>query len=220
MEKVPSEKGPPRKVYSLNAQGREYLEEFWRTWSFLAERIEQLQHEGGEVIMAAKWIETLTGSLEQKKQYKQYKARIEALPEPYGTVAKALQRYFMYYGGVTDGETALTMFGDFADLWERAAADGTPVREIVGDDPVEFAETFAQAYTGKQWIDKERARLTKAIEDAERGSRNDHRGSHPRRRAWRSRTRSWRCCAAWTSTWRGAASSPCSARTGRARPRS
>ena len=44
--KVPSEKGPPRKVYSLNAQGREYLEEFWRTWNFLTERLEQL-HEGG-----------------------------------------------------------------------------------------------------------------------------------------------------------------------------
>jgi len=43
--KVPSEKGPPRKVYSLNPQGRNELEEFWRTWSFLAERIEQL-HEG------------------------------------------------------------------------------------------------------------------------------------------------------------------------------
>jgi len=46
VEKVPSEKGPPRKVYSLNAQGQAYLEEFWRTWSFLAERLEQL-HEGG-----------------------------------------------------------------------------------------------------------------------------------------------------------------------------
>ncbi len=46
VEKIPSEKGPPRKVYSLNAQGQEYLEEFWRTWSFLAERLEQL-HEGG-----------------------------------------------------------------------------------------------------------------------------------------------------------------------------
>ena len=45
--KVPSEKGPPRKVYSLNAHGREYLEEFWRTWGFLAERLEQL-HEGGK----------------------------------------------------------------------------------------------------------------------------------------------------------------------------
>jgi len=44
VEKVPSVKGPPRKVYSLNAQGEEYLNEFWRTWSFLAERIEQLHH--------------------------------------------------------------------------------------------------------------------------------------------------------------------------------
>ena len=46
VEKVPSEKGPPRKVYSLNAQGREYLAEFWTTWSFLAKRLEQLR-EGG-----------------------------------------------------------------------------------------------------------------------------------------------------------------------------
>ena len=46
VQKVPSEKGPPRKVYSLNAQGRQYLEEFWRTWSFLTERLEQLR-EGG-----------------------------------------------------------------------------------------------------------------------------------------------------------------------------
>ena len=42
VQKVPSEKGPPGKVYSLNALGSEYIEEFWRTWSFLAERIEQL----------------------------------------------------------------------------------------------------------------------------------------------------------------------------------
>jgi len=46
VEKVPSEKGPPRKVYSLNPSGREYLDEFWKTWSFLAERLEQLR-EGG-----------------------------------------------------------------------------------------------------------------------------------------------------------------------------
>lgn len=118
--------------------------------------------------MAAKWIESLTGSLEQKKQYKQDKARIDSLPEPYATAAKAMHRYFMYFGGVTDGDTLIRMFGDLADLWERAAADETPVRDIVGDDPVEFAEMFAQAYSGKQWIDKERARLNKAIEDAEK----------------------------------------------------
>lgn len=45
VQKIPSQMGPPRKVYSLNAQGRDYLEEFWRTWSFLAERLEQLHAE-------------------------------------------------------------------------------------------------------------------------------------------------------------------------------
>jgi PadR family transcriptional regulator, regulatory protein PadR len=46
VEKIPSEKGPPRKVYSLNGHGREYLEESWRTWSILTKRLGQL-HESG-----------------------------------------------------------------------------------------------------------------------------------------------------------------------------
>lgn len=116
--------------------------------------------------MAVKWIEALTGSLEQKKQYKQSMARIEALPEPYKDVAKAFNRYFMYYGGITEGDTLVLMISDHADLWERAVVDGTSVRTIVGDDPVEFAETFAAAYAGARWIDKERARLTKAVNAA------------------------------------------------------
>lgn len=44
--KKPSEKGPPRKVYSLNTQGHADLEEFWKTWGFVAERLESLR-EGG-----------------------------------------------------------------------------------------------------------------------------------------------------------------------------
>ncbi|MEY9953076.1 DUF1048 domain-containing protein [Leifsonia sp. EB34] len=118
--------------------------------------------------MAPKWIELVTGSLEQKKQYRQIKSRLDALPDPYNGVAKALNRYLMYNGGIVDGDTILTMMTDFVELWERAAADGSPVRDIVGDDPVEFAEAFAAAYVGTRWIDKERARLTEAVEAAER----------------------------------------------------
>ena len=43
VEKVPSEKGPPRKVYSLNSEGQARLDEFWRAWSLLAGRLEQLR---------------------------------------------------------------------------------------------------------------------------------------------------------------------------------
>ena len=50
VEKVPSEKGPPRKVYSLNSRGREQLIEFWGTWSFLSERIEQLHRENTDQV--------------------------------------------------------------------------------------------------------------------------------------------------------------------------
>lgn len=46
VEKVPSEKGPPRKVYALNDQGRDQLQEFWHTWAFLADRIDHLKESG------------------------------------------------------------------------------------------------------------------------------------------------------------------------------
>ncbi|MFD5214496.1 DUF1048 domain-containing protein [Microbacterium sp. NPDC058345] len=118
--------------------------------------------------MAAKWIEALTGPLEQKKQYKNAKARIEALNEPHRSAANAMHRYLLHYGGITDGDTLVQMFVDLADLWERAAIDGTPVSEIVGDDPVDFAETFAQSYGGARWIDKERTRLIEAMESAKK----------------------------------------------------
>lgn len=116
--------------------------------------------------MASKWIEFVTGPLEQKKQYREARARIRALPEPYRGAAEAFGRYLTYYGGVVDGDAIVQMVVDGADLWERASVDGTPISDIVGDDPIDFAETFAQAYSAKQWIDKERARYVKAIADA------------------------------------------------------
>ena len=46
VEKVASEKGPPRKVFTLNDTGRAQLAEFWTTWGLLADRLAQLRDEG------------------------------------------------------------------------------------------------------------------------------------------------------------------------------
>lgn len=113
------------------------------------------------------WIEKVTGSFEDKKRYRQYKAAVKALPEPYRTAAAACERYLMYYGAITTGDAMLAMLDDLADLFRQSAADGTPVRAVVGDDPVEFCEAFVRNYADGQWIAKERVRLNKAIEDAE-----------------------------------------------------
>ena len=48
----------------------------------------------------------------------------------------------------TDGRPRASMLEDLADLFEQAAADGTPIREIVGEDPVEFVEAFAPELLG------------------------------------------------------------------------
>jgi len=100
-----------------------------------------------------------------KRRWRQYKARTKALPPSYRTAAEALERYLMCFGP-GDGASAASMFEDLADLFEQSAASGSPIREIVGEDPVVFAEAFLQNYPQGSWISRERARLTSAIERA------------------------------------------------------
>ncbi|MFC5822428.1 DUF1048 domain-containing protein [Nonomuraea insulae] len=108
------------------------------------------------------YLEVVTGPLADKKRWWQYKARVKNLPENYRTAVEALERYLMHFGP-GDGAEAASMFEDLADLFERSAADGTPIREIFGEDPVEFVEAFMQNYSAGSYIRRERERFTNAI---------------------------------------------------------
>ena len=44
--KRPSDKGPPRKFFSLNEAGRLELRRFWERWDFVVSRIGRLREEG------------------------------------------------------------------------------------------------------------------------------------------------------------------------------
>jgi len=107
------------------------------------------------------FISKVTG---EKGQWREYKARVRQLPASYRTAVDALERYLNYFG-TGGGGTAI--YGDLIDLFEQSAANGTPIREIVGEDPVEFIETFVRNYPKGQWIIRERERLTDAIKRAE-----------------------------------------------------
>ncbi|HTU72622.1 MAG TPA: DUF1048 domain-containing protein [Trebonia sp.] len=109
--------------------------------------------------MAAKWIQ-------HKRRYREYKARAERLPASYRTAIDAVERYTHYFPGPGTGESVLAMLEDLIDLFEQSAASGTPVREVVGPDPVEFAEEFLRNYPQGSWISRERERLARAIERA------------------------------------------------------
>jgi len=109
---------------------------------------------------------SISKMIAEKRRYRQYKARTKQLPANYNTAIDALERYLMYFWAITNGDTLVSMLDDLADLFEQSAANRTPIRAVVGDDPVEFAETFLQNYSEGQWINKERERLTNAIDRA------------------------------------------------------
>ena len=68
----------------------------------------------------------------EKGQWREYKARTRQLPASYRTAVDALERYLRYFGTGGDGTA---MYADLIDLFEQSAANGTPIRDIVGEDP-------------------------------------------------------------------------------------
>ena len=114
----------------------------------------------------AGWIEKIADDLGDKKSYREYRARVKALPPGYREAGKALERYVMYLGPSNDGKALIAMLNDLAELLEQSVADRTPIRSLVGDDPSEFAEAFLDNYAGGSWIRSERARLAESIDRA------------------------------------------------------
>jgi DNA-binding ferritin-like protein (Dps family) len=101
-----------------------------------------------------------------KKRWRAYKARVKDLPENHRTAVEAIERYLMHFVP-TDEDSNASMFEDLADLFEQAAVDGTPIREVVGEDPVEFVNAFAENYSEGGYVPaRARKQLTDEIERA------------------------------------------------------
>jgi DNA-binding ferritin-like protein (Dps family) len=115
----------------------------------------------------ATWVEKVTGDLGDKKRYLEYKSRVKKLPEAYRLAAKALERYLLNLGPSDSGSSLIAMLNDLADLLEQSVAAGTPLRDVIGTDPADFADAFMDNYSGGSWIRKERQRLAASIAQAE-----------------------------------------------------
>jgi len=103
--------------------------------------------------------------IEEKRRYRRYKARTEKLPANYRSALAAFEHYFMYFAP-DKGSELLAMLEDLADLFDESVANGTPIRAIVGDDPVEFAEAFRRNYPQGQWIVRQQERLARSINES------------------------------------------------------
>lgn len=104
-----------------------------------------------------------------KKQWRAYRARVKKLPQPYADAVEGIQRYLFHFGAI-HGAEAMSIFDDVIDLFERAAADGTPVRDIVGEDPVEFVDALIRNYDDQDgYVAREKNRLRATMDKAANG---------------------------------------------------
>ena len=98
---------------------------------------------------------------EDKKRYRQYKARKAQLPTAHREAIDAVERYALRTG-VVAGDDVVRMLESLGEIFERSAADGTTVDEVVGD-PVAFAEAFLDDYRTGTWVTREQRRLAEAL---------------------------------------------------------
>ncbi len=112
------------------------------------------------------FVDKMTGAREDKARWKHYRTRVTELSDGYRIAVEALERYLMRAGS-QGHDASVSMWEDLVDLFEQAEADGTAIRLVVGDDPVEFADAFSANYGTSDWRSRERQRLIAHIEQAQ-----------------------------------------------------
>ena len=101
--------------------------------------------------MAKSILELLVGDLEEKRVYRAFMKRVNALPEDYRFAYKKMQNYLYSYGSSNSDigtfvDNSTNMFTDLLELFEQNAAAGVPVQEVVGEDLAGFCDELAAAW--------------------------------------------------------------------------
>jgi len=96
-----------------------------------------------------KIIDTIIGSLEEKREYKDNEARAKSLPGEYSTAYKEIRNYLFQTSGIVTMEPLKVL----VDILEEAAANGKHVLEVTGPDVAAFADELvrgAKSYQGEK----------------------------------------------------------------------
>ena len=98
--------------------------------------------------------------MEEKRKYKQWIARAEALPEDYRFVFKKIQEY-MWGCASGAGYDMLKIHNELLDLFETGAADGRNVLDVTGNDVAAFCDELLR--NAKTWIEDRHEKLNRDI---------------------------------------------------------
>lgn len=92
--------------------------------------------------MAKSWIALIVGNLDEKRAYRRFMKRVNALPKDYSYAFKKMRQY-LYYTDLTECDGAL--FIDLVELLESSAAEGKAILDVVGEDVAGFCDELVRA---------------------------------------------------------------------------
>ncbi|HBF74219.1 MAG TPA: hypothetical protein DDW71_03070 [Lactobacillus sp.] len=106
----------------------------------------------------------LNNIIGDKKRYKQFKQEVEALPKAYAETFNALQSYIWNFA---KNGAMMDVLEEMLHMFQESAAEKVPVNQLIGDDPVDFAENIMAQYPDELWLIKYRTRLREQVKKAE-----------------------------------------------------
>lgn len=106
--------------------------------------------------MSKSIIELVIGNLDEKREYKKYTKRVNALPKDYRFAFKKIRNY-MYYTDLSGCE--MSLFTDLVELFEASAAAGKPVLSITGTDVAVFCDELMRAASADKSTTREKLNM-------------------------------------------------------------
>ncbi|WP_088815262.1 MULTISPECIES: DUF1048 domain-containing protein [Listeria] len=97
---------------------------------------------------------------EEKRAYKAYKKRVDALPTEYRRVMEGIQTYLWNFA---KGSGMMDILTSVLEMFESAVEDQLDVRDVVGDDLAEFADNLLNEFPEETWMEKQRNALRKTL---------------------------------------------------------
>ena len=99
--------------------------------------------------------------IQEKREYRAYKQRVENLPGEYRKAMKAIEEYMWNFA---KGAGMLEHLKNILEMFENSASEGLSVRDVVGEDIAEFADSLLAEFPEETWMDKMRKKLRDSID--------------------------------------------------------
>lgn len=104
-----------------------------------------------------KILDTIIGSIEDKKEWRAIEKRAKSLPNDYRIAYGEIKHYLWGSSGIT----TIDAFRVLIDLFEESAANGRQVLEITGDDVAAFCDELVRGE--KTYFEALRKKLNRDI---------------------------------------------------------